>query len=296
MRSSMRFLICFGSGLKCRISCVDASSTSFWWSSDFLVFMMRTMAASMACLRSSSTVARVESFSSCVILAAIIGTLMRRARSVKPALYEKTSSCDTSAPAGSLLRILTLPLAPPASEIMYRLSSSMGRLRCCWISLNVYESCELKRRRTQAWYVETMRSCVLGLPPGRKLPTTVAEPSECTQRSWRCEWRWSKKALNVVMHCSISRGRLSSSDLYVGQKPVVNTCSVRSVSSLISFSLTYSLKADWISEDRFMSVTMPSSLEVNCAPQRSLSLAIIERSASSDEERASSSRLASCFL
>ena len=39
----------------------------------------RTMAASMACLRSSSTVCRVESFSSCVIFAAIIGTLMRRA-------------------------------------------------------------------------------------------------------------------------------------------------------------------------------------------------------------------------
>ena len=34
----------------------------------------RTMAASMACLRSSSTVCRVESFSSCVIFAAIIGT------------------------------------------------------------------------------------------------------------------------------------------------------------------------------------------------------------------------------
>ena len=33
-----------------------------------------------------STVARVESFSSCEILAAIIGTLMRRALSVKPAL------------------------------------------------------------------------------------------------------------------------------------------------------------------------------------------------------------------
>lgn len=42
MRSSMRFLICFGSGLKWRISCVDASRMSFWWSSDLRVFMMRT--------------------------------------------------------------------------------------------------------------------------------------------------------------------------------------------------------------------------------------------------------------
>ena len=48
--------------------------------------MMRTIAAAMACLRSSSTVARVASFSSCVILAAIIGTLIRRARSEKAAL------------------------------------------------------------------------------------------------------------------------------------------------------------------------------------------------------------------
>ena len=45
MRSSIRFLICLGSGLKWRISWVDASSTSFWWSSVFRVFMMRTIAA-----------------------------------------------------------------------------------------------------------------------------------------------------------------------------------------------------------------------------------------------------------
>ena len=41
-----------------------------------------------------------------------------------------------------------------------------------------------------------------------------------------------------------------------------------------------------------MSVTIPSSFEVNCAPQRSLSFAIMDRSASSEEERASSNRLA----
>ena len=51
-----------------------------------------------------------------------------------------------------------------------------------------------------------------------------------------------------------------------------------------------------MSLERFMSVTMPSSFEVNCAPQRSLSFAIIARSASSLDERASSSRFASCFL
>ena len=33
---------CLGSGLKCRISWVEASRMSFWWSSDLRVFMMRT--------------------------------------------------------------------------------------------------------------------------------------------------------------------------------------------------------------------------------------------------------------
>ena len=98
------------------------------------------------------------------------------------------------------------------------------------------------------------------------------------------------------MHATSSFGRLRSSDLYVGQKPVVRTCTLRSVSSLTSLSLRWSVKADCMSLERFMSVTMPSSLEVNCAPQRSLSLAIMLRSASSELERARSSRLASCFL
>ena len=70
---------------------------------------VRTMAASMACLRSSSTVCRVESFSSCVIFAAIIGTLMRRALSVNDALYLNESVSATSLLIGSLSRILYLP-------------------------------------------------------------------------------------------------------------------------------------------------------------------------------------------
>ena len=74
------------------------------------------------------------------------------------------------------------------------------------------------------------------------------------------------------------------------------TWTERSVSSLISLSRRCSEKAVCMSELRFMSVTIPSSLEVNCAPQRSLSFAIIARSASSELLRASSSRLASCFL
>ena len=95
---------------------------------------------SIACLRSSSTVARVESFSSWVIFAAIIGTcveggagvvssrrgrkragalllvgggiigtLIRRALSVKLALYVKVSVGSTSFPAGSFVKILYLP-------------------------------------------------------------------------------------------------------------------------------------------------------------------------------------------
>ena len=98
------------------------------------------------------------------------------------------------------------------------------------------------------------------------------------------------------MHCVISDGRLRSSDLYVGQKPVVSTCTDRSVSSEISLSRMCSANADCMSDERFMSVTIPSSFEVNCAPQRSFSLAIIARSASSLDERASSRRFASCFL
>mmetsp|Transcript_58364 Transcript_58364/g.115837 ORF Transcript_58364/g.115837 Transcript_58364/m.115837 type:complete len:227 (-) Transcript_58364:1839-2519(-) len=133
IKSSMRFLICFGSGLKCRSSWLVASSTNFWWSSVLRVFMMRTIAASMACLRSSSTVALVESFSSWVILAAIIGTLMRRARSVKFGLYLNESVASTSLDAGSLSNTLYFPTQ---SDNAYLFSSSAGRLSCCWMSLN----------------------------------------------------------------------------------------------------------------------------------------------------------------
>ena len=66
------------------------------------------------------------------------------------------------------------------------------------------------------------------------------------------------------MHATSSFGRLRSSDLYVGQKPVVSTWTVRSVSSLTSFSRMCSEKAVCMSDDRFMSVTIPSSFEVNC--------------------------------
>ena len=110
---------------------------------------------SIACLRSSSTVARVESFSSWVIFAAIIGTcveggagvvssrrgrgerapccwlalgslgtLIRRALSVKLALYVKVSVGSTSFPAGSFVKILYLPTQ---SDITYLAGGGGGR-------------------------------------------------------------------------------------------------------------------------------------------------------------------------
>ena len=79
---------------------------------------------SIACLRSSSTVARVESFSSWVIFAAIIGTLIRRALSVKLALYVNVSVGSTSFPAGSFVKILYLPTH---SDITYLEGGGGGR-------------------------------------------------------------------------------------------------------------------------------------------------------------------------
>ena len=79
---------------------------------------------SIACFRSSSTVARVESFSSWVIFAAIIGTLIRRALSVKLALYVNVSVGSTSFPAGSFVKILYLPTH---SDITYLEGGGGGR-------------------------------------------------------------------------------------------------------------------------------------------------------------------------
>ena len=57
------------------------------------------------------------------------------------------------------------------------------------MSENVKASWPLKTRRRHAWYVDTIRSCFFVLPPGVNWPSTVALPSECTQRSRRWEVR-----------------------------------------------------------------------------------------------------------
>ena len=57
------------------------------------------------------------------------------------------------------------------------------------MSEKVKASWPLKTRRRHAWYVDTIRSCFFVLPPGVNWPSTVALPSECTQRSRRWEVR-----------------------------------------------------------------------------------------------------------
>ena len=54
-RSSMRFLMSLKSGLNIRCNCCTHSSVSCWCWSVFLLFIMRTIAASTACLRSCVT-------------------------------------------------------------------------------------------------------------------------------------------------------------------------------------------------------------------------------------------------
>jgi hypothetical protein len=65
-----------------------------------------------------------SSFSSWVIFAAIIGTLIRRALSVKLALYVNVSVGSTSFPAGSFVKILYLPTH---SDITYLAGGGGGR-------------------------------------------------------------------------------------------------------------------------------------------------------------------------
>ena len=63
------------------------------------------------------------------------------------------------------------------------------------MSEKVIESASLKSSRIHVRYVDSRSSCCFALPLGENGEgaehTTVAEPSECTHRSRRCEVRMS---------------------------------------------------------------------------------------------------------
>mmetsp|Transcript_27867 Transcript_27867/g.46838 ORF Transcript_27867/g.46838 Transcript_27867/m.46838 type:complete len:203 (+) Transcript_27867:373-981(+) len=154
MRASMRRLINLGSGRK-KDSWESTSATSCECASVNLAFMMRTMAASMATVRSSST-----RFGLWLSSSRDIGMRILRMGQVNASLNAYTSvtrtpfcfsagfsllpSPPSSPPAAALpLLLLLLPLLlaaatrfkilyfPHASEWMTRLSTSSGRARLC---------------------------------------------------------------------------------------------------------------------------------------------------------------------
>ena len=164
----MRFLMILKSGLNIFVSCVTTSSTSCWCGSTLRLFIVRTMAASMAYLLSLSTSSSTFFFSS----TGGIGTLILLARSVNLALYAKTSFAGSIVrPSGVLVRILYFA---QLSECSVRVTSSSGRLSRSRISANARLSSELNSSSVAAWNGVTCRS--IGF--AAKFPRACTIPSE----------------------------------------------------------------------------------------------------------------------
>jgi hypothetical protein len=104
IRSSMRRLTSFRSGLNMRCSCCTTSKTSCWCCSWRRDFMTRTTAASTACRRSLSTSSTTRLRSS----TGGRGTRMRLRRSVKRGLAQNLSPRPMVLPSGCLSRICLL--------------------------------------------------------------------------------------------------------------------------------------------------------------------------------------------
>mmetsp|Transcript_85216 Transcript_85216/g.237175 ORF Transcript_85216/g.237175 Transcript_85216/m.237175 type:complete len:206 (-) Transcript_85216:1450-2067(-) len=186
MRLSMRFLMLAGEGANRVDSCLVTSATSMLCSICLRAFMMRTMAASIRCLRSSSTGAGTAVVTTAVAVVRLetSGTLTRMSLEVKPSLKVKRSAASISLPLRSLIKMRCRGVV---NEMRCRLNSASGIWVAARISakVNVSTSPEppappaaadeppappppLKSSRITIWKVLTVNSCRLAPKTARR--------------------------------------------------------------------------------------------------------------------------------
>mmetsp|Transcript_26225 Transcript_26225/g.61485 ORF Transcript_26225/g.61485 Transcript_26225/m.61485 type:complete len:244 (-) Transcript_26225:1658-2389(-) len=242
--------------------------------------MMRTMAASMAMVRSSSTrfLFMVESRDAIGIL------ILRR--------FDANFSFATNE---SVVLILLLAgdfritlYFPHESECIRGLRMSSWTFSFRDSSVKLIVTPPLKAFNTTACSVVTCMSYGF-----LKTPRTVAFPCEKTQLSFLFWCLLSCHSLKTSMHFAISGVRTTSGLLYRGQNPVVKTWTLKS--NLVSTERMRPSNSDRCSLPTARSLSIPSIFDVNCVPHCILSLAIISFSASSLVERWLKSRFASWF-